>query len=185
MAAIDRGPSSNTTTRCDPYPLNPAALLCLCLSLSLTLTLTLTLTAVVATPYANELLQLEDSRNSAIIDEVRKEIVARATDVAESPARIAHVEDIVTRIESGDVRLRVRVPAGERSDRRASVMQMTTIQSLAAVGLLNAGTTLEVAGRGSWAAACFAGAGVAAIMVLGGLRRVRNLDKFEKGIRGQ
>jgi hypothetical protein len=75
---------------------------------------------------------------------------------------------------------------GERAARRAGVMQVATINTIAAVGLLDIGTQLALHGDGleGPAALCYALSTVFGVFVALGFKRVQRLDKFEKEIRG-
>jgi hypothetical protein len=99
------------------------------------------------------------------------------------PLRVQRVDEVIRQLEAGDLKLRVRVLEAERAARRASIMQMATINVVAAVGLLNIGVTLS-AGQGITAVSngSFLGAGVFLLLLVRSVRRIQNLDKFEKMI---
>jgi hypothetical protein len=74
---------------------------------------------------------------------------------------------------------------GERAARRAGVMQVATLNTVAAVGLLNVGTQLALhGGLEGPAGLCFSLAGLFTVLTALGFKRVERLDKFEKEIRG-
>lgn len=80
---------------------------------------------------------------------------------------------------------RVRVLEGERAARRAGVLQVATINTIATVGLLDVGTQLALhGGLEGPAGLCYALSGVFGVFVALGFKRVQRLDKFEKEIRG-
>jgi hypothetical protein len=100
------------------------------------------------------------------------------------PLRIARINDTLEQLESGDLRLRVRVLEAERAARRAGVLQGATMNSVAAVGMLNMGAQLALAQHEGIAAVCLGLSSVFGVLMLLGLRRVKRLDKFEKEVRG-
>ncbi|KAG2482100.1 hypothetical protein HYH03_018956 [Edaphochlamys debaryana] len=145
----------------------------------------------VAQPYAAELLQLQDAngqRNGALLlEQVQQQATELGQAAAAMPLRIARMEATMAQLEAGDLKLRVRVLESERADRRQGILQLATLHTVAAVGLLNAGVTLALAGEGPAGAAagvCLGGAGLFGVLVVLGMRRVQRLDKFEKDMRG-
>jgi hypothetical protein len=77
----------------------------------------------------------------------------------------------------------VRVLEGERAARRAAILQLATMHTVAGVGLLNLGVQLALAGHSGPGGACFGLSGVFGVLLLLGLRRVKRLDKFEKDLK--
>ncbi|KAK4492911.1 hypothetical protein RD792_000238 [Penstemon davidsonii] len=78
------------------------------------------------------------------------------------PSRIQKIEDIVKQLESGDLKLRVRVLESERAARKATILQMATIHTVLGGTLLNLGVTFsnqgsQIIANGSFVAAgeCF------------------------------
>lgn len=79
----------------------------------------------------------------------------------------------------------MRVLEGERAARRAGVLQLATINTIATVGLLDVGTQLALhGGLEGPAGLCYTLSAVFGVFVALGLKRVQRLDKFEKEIRG-
>ncbi len=103
---------------------------------------------------------------------------------AAMPLRVQRIDNVLTSLESGDLKLRARVLEGERAARRSSVMQAATVNVVGALGFVNLGTTLALAEHMGPAAAALTAAGVFAVSALLLFRRVNNLDKFEKQIKG-
>ena len=62
-------------------------------------------------------------------------------------------------------------------------MQMATLQAVGVAGLLDVGTQLQLGGRPGWSYPAFVGAAVLSGLIALGFRRVKRLDKFEKGLK--
>lgn len=97
--------------------------------------------------------------------------------------RVERMNDQLERLESGDIRLRVRTLEVERAARRQSVMQTATLNAIAAAGLLNVGTQLALAGAEIPAQAALGAALLCTGIVLRDFYRVERLDEFEKDIK--
>lgn len=142
--------------------------------------------AEVASPYAKELLDLQDAQSgrSLLLEQLQQQAVEMGTATAAMPRRIARIDDTLAQLEGGDLRLRVRVLEAERAARRAQVMQEVTLNAVAAMGLINVGSNLTVSQVGGPAAGvCWAASAVFGFLIWRGLKRVQRLDKFEKEIR--
>ena len=63
------------------------------------------------------------------------------------------------------------------------LLQMATFQAVAVAGLLDVGTQLQLGGRVAWSYPAFGGAAVLCVLIGLGFRRIKRLDKFEKGLR--
>ncbi|KAG6481156.1 hypothetical protein ZIOFF_057751 [Zingiber officinale] len=115
----------------------------------------------IAAPYAQELLDIrQEQRGGAeLVQEIRKQANDARDSTISMPYRIQRIEDIVTQLESGDLKLRVRVLESERAARKASVLQMATIYTAASGTLLNIGVTLSSLGNQLIANGSFIGAG--------------------------
>lgn len=101
------------------------------------------------------------------------------------PLRVRRIDNTLEQLETGNLKLRVRVLEGERAARRAGVLQIATINTIATVGLLDVGTQLALHGGSEFAAgACYSVAALFAVFVAVGFKRVQRLDKFEKEMRG-
>ncbi|KAF8066232.1 ABC1K7 [Scenedesmus sp. PABB004] len=123
----------------------------------------------VATPYAQELLALQEGgQQGFIIEQLQQQATEVTQAAAAMPLRVARIDSTLEQLETGDLKLRV-----------------ATINTVATVGLLNVGTQLALhGGLEAGAGACFALAGLSAVFVALGFKRVQRLDKFEKEIRG-
>ena len=142
--------------------------------------------AVVATPYANELLELKDAgqQGRLVFQELQKEVEKRATSAADMPTNVARMTKFMEQLEAGDLKLRVRVLEAERSARRAGIMQVATLNGVAAMGFLNIGTVLFTSGNEVPATSMMVLVVVFGSKMALGFRRIKNLDRFEKRIRG-
>ncbi|CAM6098327.1 unnamed protein product [Calypogeia fissa] len=139
--------------------------------------------AKIAAPYAQELLDVRDRRNDGrfIVLELQKQATDARDAAVAMPLRIQRMDEIITKLEAGDVKLRVRVLEAERAARRASIQQSATLNVVAAACLINIGVQLTIAeGLSPLTASPFAAAGVFLLLVLNSFRRIKNLDKFEK-----
>lgn len=142
--------------------------------------------AATAGPYAQELLDLQDAGTASfVLDQLRDRATEVGQAAAEMPMRLRRVESTISQLQSGDLKLRVRDLEGERAARRAGIMQVATLNAVASVGLLNVGTQLALSGRSVPAGGLMSLAGVFAVLVLLGMRRVKRLDKFEDAIKGR
>ncbi|KAL6561229.1 Protein ACTIVITY OF BC1 COMPLEX KINASE 7, chloroplastic [Orobanche minor] len=98
----------------------------------------------VAAPYAQELLDSRQQHRTGtqVVQEIRKQADNARSYAISMPYRIQRIEDIVKQLESGDLKLRVRVLESERAALKATVLQMATIYTILSGTLLNLGTTL-------------------------------------------
>jgi predicted unusual protein kinase regulating ubiquinone biosynthesis (AarF/ABC1/UbiB family) len=144
----------------------------------------------VAAPYAQELLQLQGAgAQGTALMLLRKQASEMSSAAVAVPTRVARIDGVITQLESGDLKLRVRVLEAERAAKRTGVMQTVTLHAVGAVGFLNLGAMAsfasQIEGSGASAAggAALAIAGVFGVLTLLGLKRVQRLDKFEKELR--
>lgn len=139
-----------------------------------------------AQPFLKELIDLRDG--SALVSALKawgKSLGWRPIDISntvQSPRKVAYLEDVVTRLEQGDLKLRVRVLESEKAFQRVEIMQSNMALAAAASGFLNMGLILassaSPAGQLSLAARCaFALAGVFGIQVPLGLLKLKSFDK--------
>lgn len=141
--------------------------------------------AVVAAPYATELLNLQDSRGQStfLLEQLQQQAADLGQAAAAMPMRVQKIESTMALLETGDLKLRVRVLEAERAARRAGVIQAATLNCICSMGFLNVGTQLALAGQALPAGAAFAVSAACGAFVLLGFRRVKRLDKFEKSIK--
>lgn len=140
--------------------------------------------AKIAAPYAQELLDLKQQQRTGtqLMQEIRKQADDARSSTISMPYRIQRIEDFVKQLESGDLKLRVRVLESERAARKANILQMATIYTVFGGTLLNLGITLGSQGSQFVANGSFLGAGVFCILLIRSMQRVKKLDKFEKMI---
>ncbi|XP_006660453.1 protein ACTIVITY OF BC1 COMPLEX KINASE 7, chloroplastic [Oryza brachyantha] len=135
----------------------------------------------VAAPYAQELLDLKQRRTSGpeLVREIRKQANSARDSTISMPYRIQRIEDFVGQLESGDLKLRVRVLESERAARKANILQMATMYTAMGGTFLNVGVTLSSQGNQMIANGSFVGAGIFLALLIRSMQRVKKLDKFE------
>lgn len=138
----------------------------------------------IAAPYAQELLDVRQKQQSGtqLVQEIRKQADDARTSTISMPSRVQQIEEIVKQLESGDLKLRVRVLESERAARKATILQMATMYTVLGGSLLNLGVTFSNQGSQMIANGSFIGAGVFMALFLRSMQRVKKLDKFEKMI---
>ena len=93
---------------------------------------------------------------------VGKTVGLRPVDISTAvtgPRKVAYIEDVVRRLETGDLNLRVRAPEAERAMQRVQLSQSNTALMLTASAMLNVGVLLLRTGAGGAAALPAAAAG--------------------------
>jgi hypothetical protein len=88
------------------------------------------------------------------------------------------------RLESGDLKLRVRALEAERALGRVQAWQRVVATALVASTLVNVGTVLSVSAMATGATVSFAGAGVFGLMLLANYLKVVRLEKKEAQLQG-
>ncbi|CAK9151860.1 unnamed protein product [Ilex paraguariensis] len=138
----------------------------------------------IAAPYAQELLDIRQKRQTGtqLVQEIRKQADDARTYTMSMPYRVQRIEEFVKQLDSGDIKLRVRVLESERAARKATILQMATMYTVLGGTLLNLGVTFSNQGGQVIANGSFIGAGVFLILFIRSMQRVKMLDKFEKMI---
>ncbi|KAA8524877.1 hypothetical protein F0562_011300 [Nyssa sinensis] len=138
----------------------------------------------IAAPYAQELLDIRQKQRSGtqLVQEIRKQADDARTYTMSMPYRVQQIEEFVKQLESGDLKLRVRVLESERAARKATVLQMATMYTVLGGTLLNLGVTLSNQGNQVIANGSFIGAGVFLTLLIRSMQRLKMLEKFEKMI---
>ncbi|KAK8971721.1 hypothetical protein V6N11_081423 [Hibiscus sabdariffa] len=140
--------------------------------------------AKIAAPYAQELLDIRQRQRTGtqLVQEIRKQADDARSYTISMPYRVQRIEEILKQLESGDLRLRVRVLESERAARKATILQMATMYTVLGGTLLNLGVTFSSQGSQIISNGSFIGAGVFLTLLLRSMQRVKKLDKFEKMI---
>eukprot|EP00850_Spirogloea_muscicola_P018201 SM000164S02263 [mRNA] locus=s164:175492:181328:- [translate_table: standard] len=140
--------------------------------------------AKIAAPYAQELLDVREASRGRgfFLEQVQKQAEEARDAAIAVPRRVRRMDEFLGQLESGDVKLRVRVQEAERAARRAGILQVVTINTIGACTLLNLGVTFSTQGLTAPATGCFVLAGIFSGLVFFGMKRVERLDKFEKMI---
>ncbi|XP_020579949.1 uncharacterized protein LOC110024366 isoform X3 [Phalaenopsis equestris] len=136
----------------------------------------------VAAPYAKELLDIRQKQptGAELVNQIRRQANDARDYTISMPYRIQKVEEFVKQLESGDLKLRVRVLESERAARKATILQMATIYTALGGTLFNVGVNLSGQGNDAFANGAFIGAGIFSLLLARSLQRVKKLDKFEK-----
>lgn len=146
---------------------------------------------VIAGPYLKELIDLRDgSATLTAVKAFRKRVGWRGKDfnaVLTQPRKTAYIEQTLRRMESGDLKLRVRVLESERNFKRMALMQHNLSFAMAAASCTNMALVLTTAAekfavqsRMLWLlAACFS------VKLAIGILKYRSLDaRLRKFVRG-
>ncbi|PPD71053.1 hypothetical protein GOBAR_DD32067 [Gossypium barbadense] len=117
--------------------------------------------AKIAAPYAQELLDIRQRQRtgSQLVQEIRKQADDARSYTMSMPYRVQRIEEILKQLESGDLRLRVRVLESERAARKATILQMATMYTVLGGTLVNLGVTFSSQGSQIIANGSFVGAG--------------------------
>lgn len=146
---------------------------------------------MIAGPYLKELIDLKDgSAAVTALKSFRKRVGWRGEDLqalVTQPRKTAYIEDTLKRMESGDLKLRVRVLESERAFKRVSMMQSNMALAMAATSLSNMAIVLTacaerfaVQARLLWLLAA-----IVSVRLVVGLLKYRALDaRLRKYVRG-
>jgi len=142
-----------------------------------------------AQPFLKELVDLRDgSATLSLIKSWGKKLGWRPVDISQTvqqPRKVANLERIVSKMEEGELKLRVRVLESERAFQRLELVQNNMALAIAAAGFLNAGLVMALVGQGTGmqgsltvaARAALALAGMFGLQIPFGLVKVQALDK--------
>ncbi|PIA58322.1 hypothetical protein AQUCO_00500327v1 [Aquilegia coerulea] len=138
----------------------------------------------IAAPYAQELLDIRQKQSSGtqLVEEIRKQANDVRSSTLSMPNRVQRIEEFVKQLDSGELKLRVRVLESERAARKAVILQMATMYTVLGGTLANIGVTCISQGSQAFANGSFVGAGVFLALLIRSMQRVKKLDKFEKMI---
>eukprot|EP00878_Enallax_costatus_P019345 GHUV01020408.1.p1 GENE.GHUV01020408.1~~GHUV01020408.1.p1 ORF type:complete len:557 (+),score=208.71 GHUV01020408.1:1417-3087(+) len=141
----------------------------------------------IAAPYARNLLLEGQPQFAALQKDFTKRWnnQSRAvTNLFRGPNQIEDIAGTMQRLESGDLKLRVRALEAERALTRVQAWQKVVASALAASTLVNVGTVLQVSAVTTGATLSFAGAGIFGIMLLANYLTVAKLEKKELQLMG-
>ena len=139
-----------------------------------------------AQPYLKELIDLRDgSAAVSVLNSWGKKLGLRPVDLGDAvqqPRKVANIERILTKMEQGDLKLRVRVLESERAFQRMNLLQSNMALGLAASTFLNIGVLLSVlsnptAQQNLLRKAMFALAAIFGVQVPVGILRLNALDR--------
>jgi predicted unusual protein kinase regulating ubiquinone biosynthesis (AarF/ABC1/UbiB family) len=150
----------------------------------------------IARPYARELLL--EAQSVALPPQLvaRQRDLARRADAQaraivnlfKGPDRIQTVDSILTRLESGAFKPRVRALEVERAVERLRAQNAVTQRAVLACTALNVGAVMSVAtavpAAAALATACFVAAGFCTLLTAGAALKLAKLDKKEKQLVG-
>ena len=140
-------------------------------------------------PYLKELLDLKDgSAIKTTLLRIGKRVGLRPIDVNQfitQPRRTAKIDDIVTRLEKGDFKLRVRALDVERQNERSKIVLRNTYEAIILGLLFQSGITLMTVGGGLKGAkpisrVLLGAAAFLAARVPLNLNKLRKLDKYNE-----
>jgi len=140
-------------------------------------------------PYLKELLDLKDGNAfKTTLLRIGKRVGLRPVDINEAitqPRRTANVEDIATRLEKGDFKLRVRAMEVERQLERSKLVQKNTFEAVLAGVLLQSALALSAYGTGFAAVQpvsriLLGAAAIVGVRVPFGLVRLGKLDRYNE-----
>eukprot|EP01024_Parvocaulis_polyphysoides_P008828 TRINITY_DN12649_c1_g2_i2.p1 TRINITY_DN12649_c1_g2~~TRINITY_DN12649_c1_g2_i2.p1 ORF type:complete len:278 (+),score=57.16 TRINITY_DN12649_c1_g2_i2:81-836(+) len=136
----------------------------------------------VAQPYATELLEMQNQQEFLLqtIQQQAGEIGQAATRV---PLRVERMEQILSQLELGELKVRAKVLESERFDFRATVVQSATLYVIGCMGFLNLGTTFVLMDKIVQGEVMLGVAAVFAVQFLLNMKRVKKLLEFEQKIR--
>uniref|UniRef100_A0A7S0XEN1 ABC1 atypical kinase-like domain-containing protein n=1 Tax=Chromulina nebulosa TaxID=96789 RepID=A0A7S0XEN1_9STRA len=139
-----------------------------------------------AQPFLKELIDLRDgSAFLSLLKSYGKKLGWRPIDINNaitSPRQIANVNSVITKMEQGDLKLRVRVIESERAFQRMEIVQNNMALAIAASGFINMGLILSTIGspQGQMslaAKALFGLGGLFGIQLPIGFIKLKSLDK--------
>ena len=144
--------------------------------------------AEVAAPYAQELLDIGGSNQTAfLLDNARDSVNELAAATGAMPLRIQRIDSLLEQIEAGDIKLRVRALEVERASRKAMIQTNALTTTVLSMGFLNLGTMLALNPTTSSSPGpmlLFVLSTACGLLTWQSNERVSRLSKFENEIRG-
>jgi len=141
----------------------------------------------ISAPYARNLLLEGQPQFAALQKDFSKRWnnQSRAvTNLFRGPNQIEDIASTMQRLESGDLKLRVRALEAERALTRVQAWQRVVASALVASTLVNVGTVLTVSAMATGATVSFAGAAVFGLLLLSNYLKVVKLEKKEAQLAG-
>ncbi|GAB4813023.1 hypothetical protein N2152v2_000069 [Parachlorella kessleri] len=141
----------------------------------------------IAAPYARELLLEGQPQYAALQKEFQKRLGLQnraVKNLFKGPNYIEDVATTVTKLERGDLKLRVRALEAERALNRVQGMQKALLAAIAASMLVNMGTVLRLSALSAASTASFAGAAFFGFLTLINVIKVQSLEKKELQLTG-
>lgn len=138
-------------------------------------------------PYLKELLDLKDGNAfKTTLLRIGKRVGLRPIDIEQAvtlPRRTANVEDIISRLEKGDFKLRVRAQEVERQLERSKLVQKNTFEAILSGIFLQSALAMLTVGSGvthskAIARTLFGLAAFFAVRVPLGVSSIRKLDQY-------
>ena len=141
----------------------------------------------ISAPYARELLLEGTPAFAKLTADLSKRAALQnraVVNLFRGPNQIEDIASVVSRLERGDLKLRVRALETERALARVQAWQRVVASALLASCLVNVGTVLSVSALATGASLSFAGAAVFGLAGLSGYLKVVQLEKKEAGLVG-
>jgi len=144
----------------------------------------------ISRPYARSLIMEGRPKYEKIQIEVSKAATLQSrafVNLFKSSSRVEEIGSVVSRLQNGDIKLRVRALEAERALNRMSIVQAAQGQGMLAAAAANIGTVLFLAGVETAVAAnvAFGFTGLFGLMAVGSLMKVKKLVKKEAALAGQ
>ncbi|KAL4581448.1 hypothetical protein LXL04_017663 [Taraxacum kok-saghyz] len=141
----------------------------------------------IAAPYAQELLYHKQTQHTGtgthLLQEIQKQADNARSYTMSMPYRVHRIEEFIKQLDSGDLKLHVRVLESERAAQKATILQMATMYTVIWTMLINLGVMLIcIQGNLFIANGSFIGAGFLLALFLMSMHRVKMLDDFKKMI---
>ena len=141
----------------------------------------------ISAPYARELLLEGAPQFAKLTADLTKRVALQnraVVNLFRGPNQIEDIASVVSRLERGDLKLRVRALETERALLRVQAWQRVVASALLASCLVNVGTVLSVSALATGASLSFAGAAVFGLAAASGYLKVVQLEKKEAGLVG-
>lgn len=129
----------------------------------------------VATPFLDELMKEAPNNGQNFVNQISQQALSLTATSLNLPKRI---ESTLTKLENGDLRLRVRAPDSERLLRKITILGTGVIYAILSGCLLITATQLGIAGYTGWAGATMVLTAIAAIALLRVILRLNDSERL-------